>query len=105
MHIDREIIDLADANELNTDLLDPNAIHPERKDIWPEEEDQDPDCHIVDDPRAAVPPKTPPPEEPHNTDSESDPKVEAFNMHRWMLDETQTHRQLYSSLFSGVLTL
>ena len=91
LQIDQETLDLASAEELNLDLLDPNAIQPERKDIWPEEKDQDPDCHIVDDPRANVPPKIPPPEEPH----QNDPQEETFAMHPWMISETQTHRQLY----------
>lgn len=91
MQIDKEILELASADEINTDLLDVNEIPPERKDLWPEEKDQDPDCHIVDDPRANVPAKTPPPEEPQP----SDPPIEGFNMHPWMLSKTQTHRQLY----------
>jgi hypothetical protein len=91
MQIDQEILDLASAKDLNTDLLDVNAIPPERKDLWPDEKDQDPDCHIVDDPRANVPAKTPPPEEPLKTD----PQEETFYMHPWMISETQTHRQLY----------
>jgi hypothetical protein len=88
--VDQEVLDLTGATELNTDLLDVNAIAPEQKDLWVDAAVQDPDCHIIEDPRANVPAKTPPPEEPRP----GDPDVEIFNMHRWMLS-SQTHRQLY----------
>jgi hypothetical protein len=77
MVIDQEVLNLTDATELNTDLLDVNAIPPEQNDIWFDAQDEDPDCHIIEDPRANVPAKTPPPEEPRPGDLE----VEIFNMH------------------------
>jgi hypothetical protein len=91
MQIDQEIVDLTGATELNADLLDVNAIPPERKDYWADDEDQDPDCLIVEDRRADVPAKTPPPE----IARPDDPQVETWNMHPWMLDPSETHRQLY----------
>jgi hypothetical protein len=96
MHIDPEILELADATELNTDLLDVNAIPPEKTDIWPDQDEQDPDCFIIEDSRVNVPAKPPPPE-PINP---KDPSVETWNMHRWMLNSSETLRQLYIPMFS-----
>ena len=66
MPLDRDVVDLVGDTSLNNDLLDPNAIPAELKDIWGEEEDED--CFIVRDARPDVPISTPPPENPEIDD-------------------------------------
>ena len=67
MPLDRDVIDLVGDTAFNNDLLDPNAIPAERKDLW-EEEPEDDDCFIVQDARPDVPVSTPPPEIPMSDD-------------------------------------
>jgi hypothetical protein len=91
MPVDREVVDITGETDLHTDLLNPNEIPPERKDLWLDENDQDPDCVIVEDPRAQAPPQTPPPEEPM-----SDEKQPGYwNMDKWLISPSQNRRQLY----------
>ena len=61
MPLDREVIDLVGDTALNNDLLDPNAIPAERKDLW-DEGTEDDDRVIVRDARPDVPVSTPAPE-------------------------------------------
>ena len=88
MPLDRDIIDLVEETELNTDLLDINAIPAEQKDLWHDEE-EDADCRIIEDARPDAPVSTPPPEESRI----DDPPQGHFKMDDLMIS-SQTRRQL-----------
>lgn len=60
MEIEKEILDLTEQSEINENLLDANAIPPERADLWLDEDQEDTDCQIIEDPRPEKPRPTPP---------------------------------------------
>jgi hypothetical protein len=88
MPLDRKVIDLVSETELNTDLLDVNAIPAEQKHLWRNEE-EDADCRIIEDVRLDAPVSTPAPEESH---IDNPPKGQ-FKMDDLMIS-SQTRRQL-----------
>jgi hypothetical protein len=92
MQIDREIIDLSGQAEINEDLLDPNAIPPERESQWPDPDDQDPDCQIIEDPRPERPLPSPPLGEDWDNDT-TGPTAQPTKMEVLLLSTTSL-RQL-----------
>lgn len=90
MPVDSEVEDITAQKTLNLNVLDVNAIPPERKDLWTNNEDND--CEIIDLPDR--PPRTPSPE-PETPEDVSGP----FKM-RELLTHPMTLRELYVSFVS-----
>jgi hypothetical protein len=79
MQIDQEIVDLTEQSEINENMLDANAIAPERADLWLGPDEEDPDCQIIDDTRPEKPRPTPPLEnEEEDEPMAQPPKMEAL---------------------------
>lgn len=61
--------------------MDPNAITLERVSLWPNSDDEDPDCQIIEDPRPERPPPSPPMDENGDNDTTeptAQPKTESL---------------------------
>jgi hypothetical protein len=79
MQIDQEIVDLTEQSEVNENILNANAIAPERADLWLGPDEEDPDCEIIDDARPEKPRPTPPLEnEEEDEPMAQPPKMEAL---------------------------
>jgi len=70
MQVEKEILDLTGQSEINEDLLDANAIPPERESLWRDQDEEDPDCQIIEDPWPEMPQLSPPLEEAGIDDAE-----------------------------------
>jgi len=70
MQIEKEMVDLTGQSELNENLLDANAIPPERTDLWRDKDEEDPDCQIIEDARPEKPRSTTPLEDDGEDDRE-----------------------------------
>jgi hypothetical protein len=91
MQIDQEVIDLTGQSEINENMLDANAIAPERADLWLGPDEEDPDCQIIDDTRPEKPRPTPPLE--NDSEGEDEPMAQPPKMEA-LLTSPITLRQL-----------